>query len=154
MLVHWFIKCQCSLLPSSVWLLPIHGPNIPGFYAILLFVASDFTSITRHIHSWCWFCFGSVPSFFLALFILSSSVASWHLLPRGVHLSVSNLCAFSYCSLGHKVRILKWFAIPFCSGPHFVRTLHHDLSILGGPTVHGSWFCWIRWGCDPCNQFD
>ena len=25
-----------------------------------------------------------------------------------------------------KTRILKWFAIPFSSGPHFVRTLHHD----------------------------
>ena len=25
-----------------------------------------------------------------------------------------------------KVRILKWFAIPFSSGPHFFRTLHHD----------------------------
>ena len=29
----------------------IHGPNIPGFYAILFFTASDFTFITRHIHS-------------------------------------------------------------------------------------------------------
>ena len=37
-----------------------------------------------------------------------------------------------------KARILKWFAIPFCSGPCFVRTLHHDLSILGGPTQHDS----------------
>ena len=36
-----------------------------------------------------------------------------------------------------KARILKWFAIPFSSGPRFVRTLHHDLSILGGPTRHG-----------------
>ena len=35
-------------------------------------------------------------------------------------------------------RILKWFAIPFSSGPRFVRTLHHDPSILGGPTWHGS----------------
>ena len=26
-----------------------------------------------------------------------------------------------------KARILKWFAIPFCSGLHFVRTLHHDV---------------------------
>ena len=33
-----------------------------------------------------------------------------------------------------KARILKWFAIPFSSGPHFVRTLHHDPSILSGPT--------------------
>ena len=37
-----------------------------------------------------------------------------------------------------KARILKWFAIPFSSGPLFARTLHHDLSILGGPTWHGS----------------
>ena len=34
-----------------------------------------------------------------------------------------------------KARILKWFAIPFSSGPHFVGTLHHDPSVLGGP--HG-----------------
>ena len=36
-----------------------------------------------------------------------------------------------------KARILKWFAIPFSSGPHSVRPLHHDLSVLGGPTRHG-----------------
>ena len=36
-----------------------------------------------------------------------------------------------------KARILKWFAIPFSSGPHSVRPLHHDPSILGGPTRHG-----------------
>ena len=33
-----------------------------------------------------------------------------------------------------KERILKWFAIPFSNGPHFVRTLHHDPSVLGSPT--------------------
>ena len=37
-----------------------------------------------------------------------------------------------------KARIWKWFAIHFSSGPHFVRTLQHDLSILDGPTWHGS----------------
>ena len=36
-----------------------------------------------------------------------------------------------------KARILKWFAIPFSSGPHSVRLLHHDLSVLDGPTRHG-----------------
>ena len=36
-----------------------------------------------------------------------------------------------------KARILKWFAIPFSSGPRFVRPLHHDPSILGSPTWHG-----------------
>ena len=36
-----------------------------------------------------------------------------------------------------KARILKWFAIPFSSTPRFVRTLHHDLSVLGCPARHG-----------------
>ena len=30
-----------------------------------------------------------------------------------------------------KARILKWFAIPFSSGPHSVRSLHHDPPVLG-----------------------
>ena len=37
-----------------------------------------------------------------------------------------------------KARILKWIASPFLSEPHFVITLHHDPSVLGGPTQHGS----------------
>ena len=57
-LVYWFLKCWHSLLPSPVWPLPfalIHGPNIPGSYATLLFIASDFTSITSHIQNWVLF---------------------------------------------------------------------------------------------------
>ena len=37
-----------------------------------------------------------------------------------------------------KESTLKWFAIPFSSEPCFVGTLHHDPSVLGGPTRHGS----------------
>ena len=37
-----------------------------------------------------------------------------------------------------KARILKWFASPLCSGPCFVRTFYYDLSVLSGPTRHGS----------------
>ena len=39
-----------------------------------------------------------------------------------------------------KARILKWFAIPFSSGPRFVRTLQLDPSVLGVPAQHGSKF--------------
>ena len=57
--------------------------------------------------------------------------------------SFKQMNCISYCTLHtvHRVlkaEILKWFAIPFSSGPRFVRTLHHDPSILGGPTGHGS----------------
>ena len=39
--------------------------------------------------------------------------------------------------------------IPFSSGPHFVRTLNHDPSVLGGPTRHSSSFIELEQGCDP-----
>ena len=35
-----------------------------------------------------------------------------------------------------KARILKWFAIPFSSGPYSVRPFHSDPPVLGGPTGH------------------
>ena len=59
-------------MPYPVWPLQIcliHGPNIPGSYAILLFTASDFTSITSHIHNWVLFLL------WLHLFILSGVIS-------------------------------------------------------------------------------
>ena len=46
----------------------IHGPDIPGSYAIL-FTASDLTSITSHIHSWVFFLLWLHP------FILSGVIS-------------------------------------------------------------------------------
>ena len=53
-----------------------------------------------------------------------------------------------------KARIVKWFAIPFSSGPRFVSTLCHDRSTLSGPIWHGSQFHWVRQGHVPCDKFD
>jgi len=33
---------------------------------------------------------------------------------------------------------IGWFAIPSSGGSDFVRTLHYDPLVLGGPTQHGS----------------
>ena len=56
--------------------------------------------------------------------------------------SVLSFCVsyfHTFCVHGAlKARVLKWFAISFSSGPCFVRTLHHELSFLAGPTWHGS----------------
>ena len=84
------------------------------------------------------FCFGSIPSFFLELFLLWSPVAYWAPTDLGVHLQCPIFLPSHAVHGVLKVGILKWFAIPFSSGPRFVRTLHHDLSILCGPTQHGS----------------
>ena len=90
---------------------------------------SPVTSTTGHC-----FLFGS--SFFLELFLNSSPVAYWAPINLGSSsFSVVSFCIFHTVHRVLKARILKWFTIPFCSGPRFVRTLHHDPSILGGP-VH------------------
>ena len=102
----------------------------------------------------CCFCFGSISSFFLELFLHWSPVTYWYLPTGGVHLQYPIFLPFHTVPGVIKARILKWFAISFSSGPCFVRTLQHDPTVLGGPTWHGSWFHWIRQGCGPCDQFD
>ena len=130
----------------------IHGPNFPGSYAILLFTASDFASITSLIHNWVLFLLWFHP------FILSGVI--FPLISRGI-LGTYHPGEFIFhcpiCLPFHtvhgvlKTRILKWFAIPFSSGPHFVRTLHHDPSVLGGPNGMAQ-FHQVRQGCGPCDQ--
>jgi len=80
----------------------IHEPNIPGSYAILLFTASDFTSITSHIHSRVLFCFGSISSFFLELFLHSSPVTYWAPTDLGSSSFSVISFSFSYCSWGSR----------------------------------------------------
>ena len=107
-----------------------------GSYTILFLTASDFSSITSHIHNWVLFSFWLIPSFFQELFLHSSPVEYWASTNLGS--SSSSVVIFSPSLTVHgvvKARIVKWFASPFSSGPHFV---HYDLSILGGPTQHDS----------------
>ena len=110
----------------------IHGPNIPGPYAILLFTAWNFTSITSHIHNWVSFLL------WLHLFILSGILSP--LISSGIFgtyqpgefiFQCPIFLSFHTVHEVLKARILKWFAIPFSSGPHSDRPLHHDLSVLG-----------------------
>ena len=109
----------------------ICGPNIPGSYAILFFTASDFISIISHIPSWGLF------SLWLCLFILSgvisplfsSSILGTYQLEE-VIIQCHIFLPFHTVHGVLKERILKWFAISFSSGPHYVISRHHDPSIL------------------------
>ena len=93
---------------------------------------SYFVSITSHIDSWVLFLL------WLHLFILSgvisplicSSILGTY--EPGVFIFQCHIFLPFHAVHGVlKARILKWFAIPFFSGPHFVRSLHHDWSVLG-----------------------
>ena len=99
-----------------------HGLNIPGSYAILLFTALDFTSITSHIHNWVCFCFGSISSFFLELFLHWSPVACWAPTDLGAYLSVSCLFAFSYSSWGSQGKNTEVICHSLLQGTTFCQT--------------------------------
>ena len=123
------------LLLDHVQFTLVHGPNIPCSYAILFFTALAFHHQTHPQLG--------MLSTLAHLFILSvaispfSPVAYWTPTDLGGHLSVSYHFAFSPFHTVHGVleaRILKWFVIPFSSGPRFVRTLHCDLCIF--PKCH------------------
>ena len=117
----------------------IQESNIPGFYAILLFTALDFTSIASHIHNWVLFLFWlhlPILSGVISPLIYSSILGTYQL---GQFIFQCHIFLPFHTVHGVlKARILKGFAIPFCSRPRFVRILHHDPSVLGGPTRHGS----------------
>ena len=56
--------------------------------------------------------------------------------PKATLLFLLFLLYLFLCSLwGSHHKYIGWFAIPCSSGSHFVRVLHHDLSILGGCTL-------------------
>ena len=89
----------------------------------LSFTASDFTSITSHIHNW------SLFSLWLCLFILSGVISplfSSSILgtyqPGEFIFQCPIFLPFHTVNGVLKKRILKWFAISFSV---LVRTLHH-----------------------------
>ena len=117
----------------------IHGLNIPGSYAILLLTASDFTSITSHIHNWVLLLLLLhlfIPSGVISPLISSSILGTYQ--PWEFIFQCPIFLPFHIVHGVFKATTLNWFAIHFSSGPRFVINLHHDPFILGGPTRHGS----------------
>ena len=80
----------------------------------------------------CCFWFGSVSSFFLELFLHWSPSSSMLGTYRPGEFIFQCRIFFPFHTVHGvlKAKILKWFTIPFSSGPHFFRTLHHDPSVL------------------------
>ena len=129
------LAISCLTTSNLLWFVDLTF-QFPMQYCSLqhqILLPSPVTSTTG-----CCFCFGSIPSFFLELFLHWSPVAYWASTDLGsLSFSVLSFCLFILFRV-LKERILKCFSIPFFSGPHFVRTLHHDPSALVGPTGHGS----------------
>ena len=115
---------SCHLLFDHFQFALIHGTDIPGSYAILLFTASDLASITSHIHSWVLFLLWLHP------FILSGVIS-------GV-ISPERMNWYAYCSKCHlefnNEGICPWILV-------FREILFTDsISFLFRFSI-SSWFC-------------
>ena len=95
-------------------------------------------SITSHIHNWVLFLLWVHPFILSGVIFPLISISILGTYQHGEFLSQYPIILPSHTVHGVlKAGILKWFAIPFSSGPHSVRPLHHDPSVLGGPAWHG-----------------
>ena len=104
-------------------------------HAILLFTASDLASITSHIHNWLLFLLWLHPFIISGVIspLISSNILGTYQ-PGEFLFQYPIILPFHTVHGVLKARILKWFAIPFSSGPHSVRPLHHDPSVLADLT--------------------
>ena len=98
------------------------------------------------------FCYGSIPSVFLELFLHWSPVAYWALTdPGSSSVSILSFCLF-ILFIGFS-RQEYWSGLPF---PSPVDHILSDLSTMTHPSwvaPHGiAWFHWVRQGCGPCDQ--
>ena len=125
--------------------------NLPWFMDLTFQVPMQYCSLQHR--TWlslpdtfttgCCFLFGLAFQFLLEWFIPSSAVC-WAPTNLGVQCHI--FLPFHTVHGVLKARILKWFAIPFSSGSHSVRPLHHDPPILGCPAGM-AWFHSVRQGC-------
>ena len=133
--------------------------NFPWFMGLTFHVPMQYCSLQHQTlllsPGYC-FCFGSIPSFFLQLFLHWSPFAYW---------APTNLGSFSFSILSFCLFILFmgfswqecWSALPFPSPVDYIRS---DLSTM----THPSWvapfsmayFHWVGQGyglCDQIGQF-
>ena len=114
--------------------------NLPGFRDLTFQVPMQYYSLQHQIllppldtsTIGCCFCFGSASSFLLELFLHSFLVAHW----TPSNLGVSSFSMIYFCLfilfMGCQGRNVEVAYHSFS----IIRSLHHDLSILGGPAWH------------------
>ena len=110
---------SCHLLIDHFQFALIHGPDIPGSYAILLFTALDLASITSHSHSWLLYLLWLHPFILSGVIspLISSSILGTYG-PGEFLFQYPIILPFHTVHGVLRATILTWFAIPFSSGPH------------------------------------
>ena len=108
----------------------------PGAYAILLFTASAFTSITSHIHTWVLFLLWLHLFILLELFLYWSPAAYWALTDLGSSsFSVLSFCLFMLF-MGFS-RQEYWSSLPFPSRKDHILSKLSTMTCPSWVALHG-----------------
>ena len=109
----------------------IHGPNLPGSYAILFFTASDLASISSHIHKWVLFLLWLRPFILSGVIspLISSSILGTYR-PREFLFSILSFCLF--------ILFMGFSRQEYWNGLPFPPPVDHILSELSTMTC-SSW---------------
>ena len=118
--------------------------NLPCFMDLTFQVPMQYCSLQRRTlllssvtstSGYC-FCFGSIPSFFLELFLHWSPVAYWALTNLGVHLSRSYIFCILILFMGFS-RQGYWSHLPFPSLVDHVLSELSTMTCLSCVALHG-----------------
>ena len=129
------LAISCLTTSNLLWFMDLAFQVPMQYYYLphLTLLTSPVTSTTGH----CFTLPRSLHSFW-SYFSTLLQYHTGHLPTWGVHLSVPCLFAFLYCSWGSQGKNTEVVCHSLLQGTTFVRTLHHDPSVWGSPTWHGS----------------
>ena len=161
------------MLTFTLAISSLTSSNLPWFMDLTFQVPMPYCSLQHQTlllspvtpTTGCCFCLGSVSSFFLELFLHWSPVAYWAPTDWGVHLSVSYLFNFSFCSCGFQSEItevvchsLLWWTT-FCQNsppcpihlgwPFMAWLSFIEFDKLKSKSSLSLWFDWLAL-CDCC----
>ena len=118
---------SCHLLFDHFQFALIHGPNIPGFYVILLFTALGLASTTSHIHNWVLFLLWLHLFILPELFLHCSPVAYW----APTDMRSSSFSDLSFCLF---ILFMGFSRQEYWSGLPLPSPVYHVLSELSTMT--------------------
>ena len=128
------LAISCLITSNLPWFMELTF-QVPMQYCSLQYWTLLLSPVTSTA-GYC-FCFGSIPSFFLELFLHWSPVAYWAPLTWGVPLSVSYHFAFSYCSWGSQGKNTEVICHSLFQWTMFCQTSPPWPTCLGWP--HMAW---------------
>ena len=125
----------------------IQGPNIPGSYAILLFIALNFTFTTRHIHN------RSTFPLWPSLFILSGAISNCPpLFPSSIldtfwpwNSSSSVIYFFLFILFMRFSRKEYWSGLPFPPSVGHVLSELFNITCLSGVDLRSTAHSFTEW---------